>query len=125
MEGGYVVKQYWSNYQQVSGSPTGNLSYIVLYIGTNGDKPADMSLQRLSVKNLTPQNPVTTNIKKFQAGDVLKIDMYNNRVWLNDKLYNNIEIGSQFFPLEVGENIIRITSDKGTHSSIVFNEKYL
>ena len=125
MEGGYVVKQYWSNYQQVTGSPTGNLSYITLYIGTNGDKPADMSLQRLSVKNLTPQDPVTTNIKKFQAGDVLKVDMYNNRVWLNDKLYNNIEIGSQFFPLEVGENIIRITSDKGTHSSVVFHEKYL
>ena len=51
--------------------------------------------------------------------------MYNNRVWLNDQLYNNIEIGSQFFPLEVGENIIRITSDKGTHSSIVFHEKFL
>ena len=84
-----------------------------------------MSLQRLVVKNLTPQDPTTTNIKKFQRGDVLKIDMYNNRVWLNDQLYNNIEIGSQFFPLEVGENIIRITSDKGTHSSIVFHEKYL
>ena len=125
MSHGYVVKQYWSNYQQVTGSPTGNLSYITLYIGTNNDKPSDMSLQRLTVKNLSPQDPVTTNIKKFQAGDVLKIDMYNNRVWLNDKLYNNIEIGSQFFPLEVGENIIRITSDKGTHSSIVFNEKYL
>ena len=125
MSHGYVVKQYWSNYQQVTGSPTGNLSYITLYIGTNNDKPSDMSLLRLTVKNLSPQDPVTTNIKKFQAGDVLKIDMYNNRVWLNDKLYNNIEIGSQFFPLEVGENIIRITSDKGTHSSIVFNEKYL
>lgn len=125
MSNGYVVKQKWSGCQQVTNSPTGNLSYITLYIGTNGDKPADMSLQRLTVKNLTPQDPATTNIKKFQAGDVLKVDMYNNRVWLNDKLYNNIEIGSQFFPLEVGENIIRITSDKGTHSSVVFHEKYL
>ena len=125
MEGGYVVKQYWSGEQGINGSPQGKLAYITLFIGTNGDKPSDMSLQRLVVKNLTPQDPATTNIKKFQRGDVLKIDMYNNRVWLNDQLYNNIEIGSQFFPLEVGENIIRITSDKGTHSSIVFHEKYL
>ena len=125
MENGYVVKQHWSAYQPIHNAPTGNLSYITLFIGTNGDKPADMSLQRLTVKNLTPQDPVTTNIKKFQAGDVLKVDMYNNRVWLNDKLYNNIEIGSQFFPLEVGENTIRIISDKGTHSNIVFHEKFL
>ena len=125
MEGGYVVKQYWSGEQGINGSPQGKLAYITLFIGTNGDKPSDMSLQRLVVKNLTPQNPATTNIKKFQTGDVLKIDMYNNRVWLNDQLYNNIEIGSQFFPLEVGENVIRITSDKGTHSSIVFHEKFL
>ena len=125
MENGYVVKQHWSAYQPMHNAPTGNLSYITLFIGTNGDKPADMSLQRLTVKNLTPQDPVTTNIKKFQAGDVLKVDMYNNRVWLNDKLYNNIEIGSQFFPLEVGENTIRIISDKGTHSNIVFHEKFL
>ena len=125
MSHGYVVKQYWSGEQKVNGSPQGKLAYITLFIGTNGDKPSDMSLQRLVVKNLTPQDPTTTNIKKFQRGDVLKIDMYNNRVWLNDQLYNNIEIGSQFFPLEVGENIIRIKSDKGTHSSIVFHEKYL
>ena len=125
MENGYVVKQHWSAYQPIHNAPTGNLSYITLFIGTNGDKPSDMSLQRLTVKNLTPQNPATTNIKKFQAGDVLKVDMYNNRVWLNDKLYNNIEIGSQFFPLEVGENTIRIISDKGTHSNIVFHEKFL
>ena len=125
MEGGYVVKQYWSGEQGINGSPQGKLAYITLFIGTNGDKPSDMSLQRLTVKNLTPQDPVTTNIKKFQAGDVLKVDMYNNRVWLNDKLYNNIEIGSQFFPLEVGENTIRIISDKGTHSNIVFHEKFL
>ena len=125
MENGYVVKQHWSAYQPIYNAPTGNLSYITLFIGTNGDKPSDMSLQRLTVKNLTPQNPATTNIKKFQAGDVLKVDMYNNRVWLNDKLYNNIEIGSQFFPLEVGENTIRIISDKGTHSNIVFHEKFL
>ena len=125
MSNGYVVKQRWTGYQPIHNAPTGNLSYITLFIGTNGDKPSDMSLQRLTVKNLTPQDPAKTNIKKFQAGDVLKVDMYNNRVWLNDKLYNNIEIGSQFFPLEVGENTIRIISDKGTHSNIVFHEKFL
>ena len=84
-----------------------------------------MSLQRLVVKNLTPQNPEEVNIKKFQQGDVLMIEMYNNKVWLNDKPYNDIDIGSQFFSLETGENIIKISSDKGVHSSIMFNEKYL
>ena len=125
MENGYVTKQLWSNAQQISGSPTGNLSYLTVFMGTSGDKPCDMSFERIEVKNLSPVDPTKYNPKKFQKGDTIKVDCYNNRVWLNDKLYNNIEIGSQFFPLEVGDNTIRITSDKGTHSSVVFNEKYL
>ena len=125
MSCGYVVKQMLSRNGAVSGAPKGNLSYITLYIGTSGEKPSGMSLERLEVKNLTPVDPVVSNPKKFQKGDVLKIDCYNNRVWLNDKLYNNVEIGSQFFPLEVGENIIKVTSDKGTTNTVIFNEKYL
>ena len=125
MNGGNVVKQTWSAYQQVTGAPKGNLAYLTLYIGTSGDKPTGMSFERIEVKNLTPVNPATANPKKFQRGDVLKIDCYNNRVWLNDKLYNNIEIGSQFFPLEVGENTIKITSDKSTNNTVIFNEKFL
>lgn len=125
MNGGNVVKQTWSAYQQVTGAPKGNLAYLTLYIGASGDKPTGMSFERIEVKNLTPVDPTTTNPKKFQRGDVLKIDCYNNRVWLNDKLYNNIEIGSQFFPLEVGENTIKITSDKSTNNTVIFNEKFL
>ena len=125
MDGGIVTKEYWSSQQKMSYAPTGKLSYLTLYIGSHDDKPSDMSLQRLVVKNLTPQNPEEVNIKKFQQGDVLKIDMYNNKVWLNDKPYNDIDIGSQFFSLETGENIIKISSDKGVHSNIMFNEKYL
>ena len=125
MENGYVTKQLWSDVQKISSAPTGKLSYLTLYIGRSNEKASDMSLQRLVVKNLTPQDPTTTNIKKFQQGDVLKIDMHNNRVWLNDKPYSDIDIGSQFFPLEIGENVIKITSDKGVHSSIIFNERYL
>ena len=125
MSGGNVVKQTWSAYQQVTGAPKGNLAYLTLYIGTSGNKPAGMSFERIEVKNLTPVDPTTANPKKFQRGDVLKIDCYNNRVWLNDKLYNNIEIGSQFFPLKMGENVIRITSDKSTNNTVIFNEKFL
>ena len=124
MDGGNVVKQRSATYK-ISGAPTGNLSYITLYIGTSGNKPTGMSLEKLEVKNLTSVDLTKNNPKKFQKGDVLKIDCYNNRVWLNDKLYNNVEIGSQFFPLEVGENIIKITSDKGTTNTVIFNEKYL
>ena len=125
MEGGIVTKEFWSTHQKMSYAPTGKLSYLTLYIGSHDNKPSDMSLQRLVVKNLTPQNPEEVNIKKFQQGDVLKIDMYNNKVWLNDKPYNDIDIGSQFFSLETGENVIKISSDKGVHSNIIFNEKYL
>ena len=125
MEGGNVVKQYWSPYRQAYNSPKGKLAYISIYIGTNGDKPSGMSFERIEVKNLTPVDPTVNNPKKFQKGDVLKIDCFNNRVWLNDKLYNEIEIGSQFFPLEVGENVIKITSDKGTVNTVIFNEKFL
>lgn len=120
-----VVKQVWSRYGGVTGAPKGDLAYLTLYIGTSGDKPTGMSFERIEVKNLTPVDPATANPKKFQRGDVLKIDCYNNRVWLNDKLYNNVEIGSQFFPLEVGENTIKITSDKSTNNTVIFNEKFL
>ena len=122
---GRVVNQIWSNNQKITGAPTGNLAYLTIYIGTSGDKPSGMSFEKIEVKNLTKVDPVVNNPKKFQRGDVLKVDCYNNRVWLNDKLYNNIEIGSQFFPLEVGENVIKITSDKGTTNTVIFNEKYL
>lgn len=125
MKKGQVIKQVFSENRKISGSPQGKLSYITIYIGTSGDKPSDMSIENLEVKNLSPKSAATNNIKKFQAGDVLKVDCYNNRVWLNNKLYNNIEIGSQFFPLEVGENTIRVTSDKSVFASVIFNEKYI
>ena len=32
MENGYVVKQHWSAYQPIHNAPTGNLSYITLFI---------------------------------------------------------------------------------------------
>lgn len=125
MQSGKVVKQMFSPSRKVTGSPTGNLSYITIYIGTNSDKPTGMSFEKIEVKNLTPVDTTTKNARKFLAGDVLKIDCFNNRVWLNDKLYNNVEIGSQFFQLETGTNIIKLTSDKDPTTTVIFNEKYL
>ncbi|MGL5330204.1 MAG: phage distal tail protein, partial [Peptostreptococcaceae bacterium] len=129
MKGGQVVKQLFSPTKSVSNATKSKLSYITVYIGTSNkdnSKASGMSVEHISVKNLNPSNPATQNIKKFQAGDILKVDCFNNQVWLNDVRYNKFEIGSQFFPLELGENIIKVASDDGeVHTSVIFNEQYL
>ena len=126
MKGGQVVKQIFSENRKVKGAGTGELAYITIYMGTNGDKPCDMAINKLTVRNVRPETTnVGKNVKRFMPGDTLKVDCYNNRVWLNDKLYNNVEIGSQFFSLDKGVSTIKAVSDKSIHVSIVFNEKFL
>ena len=120
---GNTVKQLMSTSKSVTGAPSGNLAYITIYMGTNNAKPSSMSFSNISVKNLNPKT-YTNNIRKFEKGDVVKVDCYNNKVFLNDIQYSNFDIGSQFFSLEVGENIIKTSSDKGTHTSVIFNEKF-
>ena len=128
---GTTVKQLLKNEVNVTGSPTGKLSYIVVYFGISVDsaeKASGMALSHVTVKNLTPKTQtINNNVSIFEEGDVLKVDCYNNRVWLNDKPYNSkIDIGSQFFPLEIGDNTLKISSDdNGITSSVIYNERWL
>lgn len=124
---GKLVKTLLSNETTVYGSPTQDLAYITLYIGTQDtSKPSGAALYKLEVKNLNPVNEEENNILKFSQGDVLKLDCYNNMVYLNDKEFSNIDIGSQFFELEQGENIIKVRSDDEEISTdVIFNERWL
>lgn len=128
---GKTVKKLPSKSEvKVSGSPTGNLAYIVAYFGTcaeSSEKASGMALTHVSVKNLNPKTTTNPNISIFEEGDTLKVDCYNNRVYLNDKPYNSkVDIGSQFFPLEIGENTIKVSSDDTDIStSVIFNERWL
>lgn len=127
---GATVKQLLKGETKISGSPTGKLSYIVAYFGTSVDnieKASGIALNHVNVKNLNPRTYTMEDVKIFEEGDVLRVDCYNNRVYKNDKPYDShIDIGSQFFGLDVGENGIKITSDdKGITSSVIFNERWL
>ncbi|MEG2246420.1 distal tail protein Dit [Clostridium sp.] len=127
---GKTVKQKLQNEKSVSGSNPGKLAYVVCYFGTSADsseKASGVSVSHVSVKNLNPRTYKNENVEIFDAGDMLKVDCYNNRVWLNDKpLDRYVDIGSQFFELETGENTIKINSDdKEISASIIFNERWL
>ncbi|MCC3870292.1 distal tail protein Dit [Terrisporobacter mayombei] len=131
IDNGTTVKQLPAKKEvAISGSPTGNLAYIVAYFGTfaeSSEKASCMALTHVAVKNLNPVDPAKQNIKKFKAGDILNIDCYNNSVYLNDKPYPDaVDIGSQFFELKPGETPIKVNSDDADLStSVIFNERWL
>ena len=48
------------------------------------------------------------------------------KVYFNNKLYNNIDIGSQFIELVPGNNILKATSNRSNmFVTVLFNERYL
>ena len=62
----------------------------------------------------------------FMKGDQLKVDCYNNRVYLNNKIFNEIDVGSGFIGLPNGSNEIKVTSDDTNIVwSVSFNERYI
>ena len=126
---GKTVKKILKNETKVSGSPVGDLAYIVVYFGTSNsvEKASGVALTHVTVKNLNPKSyEVGKNVTIFEEGDTVKVDCYNNRVYVNDKPYSNVDIGSQFFELEPGESTIKINSDDTDISaSVIFNERWL
>lgn len=128
---GATVKQLLKGETKISGSPTGELSYIVAYFGTSAEsseKASGIAINHVTVKNIDPKTYQTNeNLAIFEEGDTLRIDCYNNRVYLNDKPFESkTDIGSQFFGLDVGENEIKITSDDtDITSSVIYNERWL
>lgn len=128
---GVTIKQLLKNETKVTGSPAGKLAYIVAYFGTcaeSAEKASGVAINHVTVKNIDPKTYQTNeNLAIFEEGDTLRIDCYNNRVYLNDKPFEaKTDIGSQFFGLDVGENEIKITSDDtDITSSVIYNERWL
>ena len=105
------------------------LAYIVIYIGTTGDaaKASGMAVSDIEVRTATPiDNRVTYNFQEFSDGDVLTIDTSIPEVRLNGVVRNDlVDVGSEFFELEPGENPIRIASNDAPSVDILWEDKYL
>ena len=106
------------------------LSYIVIYIGTTGntEKASGMAITDINVYTATKiEDNKEYNFQEFEAGDMLTIDNSIPAVYLNDEERNDlIDVGSSFFPLEPGDNVIKVASDDDVPNiDILWNNKYL
>lgn len=107
------------------------LSYIVVYIGTNeGQEYASaMSLNYIEIDttNQSLDTEKEYNEVIFKQGDIIKIDTSIPTVYLNGVERNDlVNIGSQFFTINTGENKMNIISDdNSTNVDVVWNNKYL
>ena len=106
------------------------LSYIVIYFGTSGstEKASGMAITDINVYTATKiEDNKEYNFQEFEAGDMLTIDNSIPAVYLNDEERNDlIDVGSSFFPLEPGDNYIKIASDDDVPNvDILWNNKYL
>ena len=126
MEHGVAVKKLILKEQDFSGAPTEKLSYVAIYIGTQDmNNRCGMAITHIQVNELLDDNEDSNKVL-FRSGDEIKIDCCNNVVYLNNKLYNNINIDSQFIELVTGNNMLKVTSDDySAFASVLFNEKYL
>lgn len=125
MEHGVPVKKLILKEQEFSGAPTEELCYVAMYIGTQDvNNRCDMAVTHIQVSELLDTGSNSGYI--FRQGDEIKIDCCNNVVYLNNKLYNDIDIDSQFIELVTGDNVLKVTSDDySAFASVLFNEKYL
>ena len=106
------------------------LSYIVIYFGTSGstEKASGMAITDINVYTATKiEDNKEYNFQEFEAGDMLTIDNSIPAVYLNDEERNDlIDVGSSFFPLEPGDNVIKVASDDDVPNiDILWNNKYL
>lgn len=106
------------------------LSYIVIYFGTAGntEKASGMAITDINVYTATKiEDNKEYNFQEFEAGDILTIDNSIPAVYLNDEERNDlIDVGSSFFPLEPGDNYIKVASDDDVPNiDILWNNKYL
>lgn len=127
IKNGASVKKLEFKEQAVSNAPTDNLSYITIYMGVlDSENRASMSITNIKVTSLSSSDPQTTTPTRFMKGDQLRVDCYNNRVYLNNKIFNEIDVGSGFIGLVNGSNSIKVTSDDPNIVwSVSFNERYI
>lgn len=126
MQYGSAIKKLILKEQDFSGAPTDTLHHIVIYMGTQDTSSmCGMAITNIEVDALTNAGS-DGNVMMFRRGDEIKIDCCNNVVYLNNKLYNDINIDSQFIELVTGNNVLKVTSDDySAFASVLFNEKYL
>ena len=124
---GSTVKKLLFNEQAVIDSPEDKLAYITIYMGTKDSQNiSGMSISDIKVYKLNNVNSNNQNIGRFNSGDKLQIDCYNNKVYLNNQLYFDMDIGSKFIELLSGNNTMKVTSDDSDiFATILFNERYL
>ena len=103
------------------------LSYIVIYFGTSdAKKPCDMAITRIKIQSANDIKFETQNVQHFEKGDVVEIDCGVPCVKVNgEEKPSLVDIGSQFFDLQKGQNNIKISSDKEVTTSVAYNERYL
>ena len=127
---GNVVKTIKSKTVTDTKNKDEKLSYLVIYIGTTGnaDKASGMSITDIKVyAGAEIDNTVTYNFQNFEVGDVVTIDNNVPAVYINDVETNEIiDVGSAFFPLLPGENILKVASDdEGMTVDVLWNDRNL
>lgn len=128
MKNGTAVKKLELKEQVVNNAPTEKLSYITIYMGVlDSDNRISMSITNVKVTSMDARGSAQTSTPTlFMKGDKLSIDCYNNRVYLNNKIFNEIDVGSGFIGLVNGSNDIKVTSDDPNIVwSVSFNERYI
>ena len=106
------------------------MNYIVAYFGTSGstEKASGMAITDINIYTSTKiEYNKEYNFQEFEVGDMLTIDNSIPAVYLNDEERNDlIDVGSSFFPLEPGDNYIKVASDDDVPNiDILWNNKYL
>lgn len=127
IEHGVAVNRLMLQEQKVTDAPVEDLAYITIYMGAKDKNNMNgISISHITVSSLNQVDHNTQNVNIFKKGDELKLDCYNNKVYLNNKLFNDIDICSHFIELVRGDNTIKITSDDGLAvTTVLFNERYL
>ena len=126
IENGATVKKIVLKEQEISGASDEQLHHITIYMGTqNKNNMCGMAITDIQVDKINSYES-EGNIMIFRPGDEVKIDCYNAKVYLNDKLYSNIDIGSKFIELVPGNNVLKATSNNSNMLvTVLFNERYL
>ena len=128
MKDGTAVKRLEFKEQAVNESSTEKLAYITIFMGVlDVNARSSMAITNIKVTSLDNRNDSeSTTPARFMKGDEIKIDCYNNKVYLNDKLYNGIDISSGFIGLVSGSNSVKVTSDDPElFTTVLFNERHI
>lgn len=130
IKNGEVVKTIKSSTLTDKTNQDEELNYIVIYFGTTGgkEKASGMAITDINIYTATQIDDTKEyNFQEFEVGDMLTIDNSMPAVYLNDEERNDlIDVGSSFFALEPGDNVIKIASDDDVPNvDILWNNKYL